>query len=229
MAKALQERADRFPATPGGEADSRTQRQADALVAFAQDWLDTAWNTDGTTTNDDIPAGYGSTVTIFADAAQVAASGGELGGTVAGGPRIGPETLQRMLCEAAVSVVGVAGGRPVTTTARTRAIPPAIRDFVLQRDGGCVIDGCTSRYRLQPHHVTPYAEGGDHDPATLATLCWYHHHIVIHGYGYRLDLDTPPQRRRLTNRPIRPSPQQAPPDSGRRGGQGPRGAGLSAP
>ncbi len=43
------------------------------------------------------------------------------------------------------------------------------RRFVLALDGGCVIDGCASRHRLQPHHIIPRAMGGDHHPDNLAT------------------------------------------------------------
>ncbi|NOY55751.1 MAG: HNH endonuclease [Actinobacteria bacterium] len=55
--------------------------------------------------------------------------------------------------------------------------------------------GCLSRHSA--HHITPYSQGGPTDPENLTTLCWYHHHVVIHGMGYRIDPDTPPQRRRF--------------------------------
>lgn len=68
---------------------------------------------------------------------------------------------------------------------------------MLHRDGGCVVDGCTSRYRLQPHHITPWSEGGRTETGNLATLCWFHHHVVVHLMGYRFDADSPPLRRRF--------------------------------
>jgi hypothetical protein len=79
----------------------------------------------------------------------------------------------------------------------TRAIPPAVRRYVAWRDGGCTIDGCRSRYRLQPHHVRHRADGGGHEPDNLTTLCWYHHHVAIHVSDFRIDPHSPPQRRRL--------------------------------
>ena len=60
-----------------------------------------------------------------------------------------------------------------------------------------MIDGCQARTRLQIHHLTPQTAGVDHDPDNLVTLCWYHHHVAIHRMGYRIDPDSPPQRRRL--------------------------------
>ncbi len=114
------------------------------------------------------------------------------------GPRIGLDALAAILCEGVVVVTGRApDGVPLDMGRRTRVIPPRLRRFVLARDGGCTIAGCTSRYRLQVHHVTPWSEGGATDAANLATVCWYHHHVAIHGRGFAIDPDSPPQRRRL--------------------------------
>jgi len=113
-----------------------------------------------------------------------------------------------MLCTGRVQIVGLDNnGVPVVTSPATRAIPPAIRHAVTHRDGVCVIDGCRSRYRLEPHHILGYADGGSHHPDNLATICWYHHHVAIHGNGYRIDPESPPHRRRL----IRGSPQEPDP------------------
>jgi len=79
----------------------------------------------------------------------------------------------------------------------TKAVPPAIHRFVAWRDGGCTAEGCQSRYRLQPHHIIERSRGGSDDPENLTTMCWYHHHIVIHGLGYSIDPNSPPQRRRF--------------------------------
>ncbi|MEZ5175255.1 MAG: HNH endonuclease [Acidimicrobiia bacterium] len=87
------------------------------------------------------------------------------------------------------------GDNPVFASQATRAIPPAIRDTVLFRDGGCTIDGCNSRYRLEPHHIIPRSEHGTHHPSNLTTLCWYHHHVAIHGNGFRIDTESPPHKR----------------------------------
>lgn len=195
VAKALQERADLFPPPPDGEREGRAQRQADALTALAHDWLDRRGG--------DEPAGRGGAdITVFVDAADLAASDGERGASIAGGPRIGPATLERLLCGGRVGLVSLDRfGRPVAATDHRHAVPPAVRAAVLNRDQGCVIDGCRSRYRLEIHHVRPRIDSGDNDVGNLVTLCWYHHHIAIHGYNNRLEEGTPPQRRRLTRRP----------------------------
>ena len=86
-------------------------------------------------------------------------------------------------------------------------IPRRLRRFVLHRDGAvCTVAGCTSRYRLQIHHITRWADGGRTNPDNLTTLCWFHHHVVIHGQGFTIDPDSPSQRRRLLRPPIHGPP-----------------------
>jgi len=143
------------------------------------------------------PAGN---VTVFVDGTVSDAA--ETGAEIMYGPRVGLNTLEAMLCGGgAVNVVGLDDGVPVVASRASRAIPPAIRQRVAQRDAGCTIDGCTSRYRLQPHHFIRVADGGTNDIDNLTTLCWYHHHVAIHGSGYRIDPESPPHRRRLSRCP----------------------------
>lgn len=198
--KALHDRADEFRQLPFGETATRAQRQADALVAMAQDSLDRDDEAVGDTT--------GSSVTVFVDVDRATGSGGELGAEVEYGPRVGPNTLDELLCSGSVQVVGLHDGRPVVSSDSTRAIPPAVRRFVAWRDGGCTIDGCRSRYRLQPHHIRQRRHGGAHDPENLTTLCWYHHHVAIHGQVFRIDATSPPLRRRLVRSRAGPDPPE---------------------
>lgn len=185
--EALARRGDQLPALPGAAHRPLPQRNADALASIAQDSL-----------GGDPAAGTNSpVVTIFVDADEAGTTRGERGAEIAAGPRVGPATLERVLCEGRVQVVGLRDGGPVAASATSRSIRPSIRRFVLWRDAGCVVDGCSSRYRLQPHHVIPWSEGGGHEPDNLATLCWFHHHVAIHGSGFRLDPGSPKQRRLL--------------------------------
>jgi hypothetical protein len=198
LADALDKRAEAFPEPGDMRRESRRARMADALVSVAQDSLDPP-------AGEDTPARAPGRVSVFVDAGLAGRTGGEAGGELAAGPRIGPATLDRLLCTVPVEVIGFDGMRAVWTSGGSPLIPPATRRLVLQRDGGCVIDGCSSRYRLEPHHVVPCSRGGNNDAGNLATLCWYHHHVKIHGEGYTLDPNTPPQRRRL-----RPPSQEGP-------------------
>jgi Domain of unknown function (DUF222) len=184
--KALTERADEFAVLPDGTRLPRRQRMADALAAMAEDSLER--------TIDHETSSSGPQVTLLVDATEPQRG---IIAEVEYGPRVGPAALETALCTGSVMVVGIADGRPVVTSDSTRAIPPAVRRYVAWRDGGCCADGCTSRYRLQPHHVRLRAQRGDHDPENLRTLCWFHHHVVVHGHGFRIDPESPVGRTRF--------------------------------
>jgi len=190
--QALIRRADTFPALPDGTRPTFGQRQADALTSIAQDSL-TATAGEGTCT---------PLVTVFVDAEQATRTRNKTGVILDSGVRIGPDALDGLLCDSQIETILTTGENPLAVGRRTRTVNPALRRAILQRDACvCTADACTSRYRLQAHHVTPYSQGGPTEPENLTTLCWYHHHVVIHGMGYRIDPDTPPQRRRFLKPP----------------------------
>ncbi len=198
--KAICDRADELRSIGGNLPSTRGQRQLDALGTFALDSL----NSDPD--DESMSSGTGQVV-VFIDAQQDHPV--ETTAEVQYGPRVGPDALEQVQCGGRVQIVGLdADGIPVVTTPATRTIPPAIRHAVAFRDGVCVIDGCASRYRLQPHHITRFTDGGSHHPDSLATLCWYHHHVAVHNNGYRIDPESPPHRRRLTKGP---PPRESPP------------------
>jgi hypothetical protein len=199
VVQALEARADSFPYGPAAHP-SRTTKNADALWAISQDSIT---GDDDATIDTSTPV-----VSVFVDASEAAATNAETGVQIEAGPHIGPNTLQAILCDGVIEVTArTADGTPLALGRRSRVIPPRLRRFVLHRDGGvCTIAGCVSRYRLQVHHLTPWSHGGQTDPANLSTVCWFHHHIAIHGHGFTIDPASPPQRRRL----IRPR-SHAPP------------------
>ena len=128
---------------------------------------------------------------------------------IQGGPRVGVAAIEAILCDGIIEVTArTSDGTPLTMGRRSRTIPPQLRRFILDRDGAaCTIAGCTSRYRLQVHHITRWVDGGRTDPENLTTVCWFHHHIVIHGQGFTIDPHSPPQRRRLLQPPIHAPPR----------------------
>ncbi len=196
--QALTQRGDTLPQLPHREPTTRGQRNADALVAIAQDSLTaTAGNGDGAT----------PLISVFVDAALAAPSRGQAGATLPAGPKVGAQVLEEILCTGATEITLTRDGTPLAATPTTRVVSPRLRRWLLRRDHGCTIDGCRSRYRLQPHHIIPYSHGGTTQPDNLTTLCWYHHHVVVHGHGYQLDPTSPPQRRRF----LRRQPPRAPP------------------
>ncbi|MEA2009201.1 MAG: DUF222 domain-containing protein [Actinomycetota bacterium] len=184
---ALDAKADQLP---NDLAEARTTRHADALWAIS---LDSLAGSDGASIDSATPL-----LSVFMDAGDAAPTSGEAGVWIDGGPRVGPDTLEAILCDGTIEVTArTPNGTPLDMGRRSRVISPRLRRFVLARDDGCTVAGCTSRYRLQAHHIIPWSEGGVTDAANLATLCWFHHHVVVHGRGFRIDYDSPPQRRRL--------------------------------
>ena len=103
---------------------------------------------------------------------------------VLAGPRIGPRALEEILCDGIVQVVGITEtGQPLALGRKARIVDRRLKHHILTRDRGCTVEGCTSRYRLQIHHVIPWSHGGGTDPDHLVTLCWYHHHVAVHREG----------------------------------------------
>ena len=195
--KALAARADELPTPPDAMRPGVGKRQADALVSVCQDSL--------AATADEAPTAT-PLVTVFVDATEATASNGTTGAFIENGPRVGPDTLERILCEGSVEVIArTADGVPLAVGKSGRAIPPKIRRFVLARDGGCCADGCDSQYRLQVHHRVPWTISRSHDPAILATFCWWHHQVVIHQYGYSIDPQSPTGRIRFLPPPRAPN------------------------
>jgi hypothetical protein len=147
-------------------------------------------------------------LTVFLDATFASPTNGEAGVTIESGPQVGPATLEAILCHGVIEVTArTEDGSPLALGRRSRAIPPRLRRAILHRDGAaCTIEGCVSRYRLQIHHIVGWADGGRTDPDNLTTLCWFHHHVVIHGRGFAIDPSSPPQRRRLLRPPIHGPP-----------------------
>jgi hypothetical protein len=174
--KAVDQRADEIVDSAMGLGVA--ERRALALVSICQDSLyeETAPN--------DTPA---SELTVVVDARTATESNGESGVSVLSGPRVGRRALEGVLCNSIAEVIGISeNGRPLDLGRKTRTVSPALRRFVLARDMGCAVDGCSSSYRLEVHHTIPFSEGGSTDAEDLVSLCWFHHHVAIHRLGLEI-------------------------------------------
>ena len=205
---ALDERADQLCRASDGLGDAIDQRRADALVSLATDQQYGPPSTSG-------PAGPAPGVRrpkahIFVDADFAARTDGQAGSGTRRGLAVGRHTLEEILCigTTQVTLVDIDGLTPIPTAGDSPH--PRIHDFIWKRDGGCTADGCTSTYRLEPHHIRERSQGGDHHPDNLTLLCWFHHHVVIHRRGFGIDPKSPTGKRRF----LSPGPQRphAPPD-----------------
>jgi hypothetical protein len=174
--KAVDQRADEIIGTESQM--SVAERRALALIAICQDSL---YATDSAVES---PA---TEVVVTVDARTSARDGGESGVAVLAGPRIGRRALEEILCNGIVEVVGIAeDGEPLSLGRRSRTVSRKLRRHVLGRDGGCTVEGCSSRYRLEVHHTTPWSHGGRTDADDLIALCWFHHHVAVHREGLRI-------------------------------------------
>jgi hypothetical protein len=61
------------------------------------------------------------------------------------------------------------------------------RRAVIRRDGRCRWPGCGRRLRLQVHHLRPRSWGGSDEMANLASVCGYHHGLLIPHGDYVLE------------------------------------------
>ena len=62
-------------------------------------------------------------------------------------------------------------------------LPDPLRTYVLARDGGCRVPGCTHRdpRRLQMDHAVPFPDGPS-DTANTGGVCLAHHQLKTSGY-----------------------------------------------
>jgi Domain of unknown function (DUF222) len=193
VAQILTDRADHQPRLPDGTWEPRPARMADALTGAV---IDSATAT--TIPIDSAPIPAATVVSVFVDAGAATATNGQTGVELAGGTRLGAQALEAILCDSVTEVTAVTtDGQILGVGDRSPTIPPRIRRYIHWRDKMCTADGCTSSYRLQPHHIRHRQHGADNDPRNLTLLCWFHHHVVIHGHGYRVDPHSPPGRLRF--------------------------------
>ena len=169
--KAISERADQLPDSPDGSRGSGSWRRAMALGEVCM--------------SDDAPPVQ---LTVFVDAAEAAATNAESGVVLEAGPRVGRQVLEAILCDADTEVTArTEDGRYLDYGRKQRTAPPALKRALFDKYAGCcAADGCDSRHRLQAHHKTPWALGGTTDQTELVVLCWFHHHIVVHRWGYHI-------------------------------------------
>jgi hypothetical protein len=168
--KVLNEAADQLPEFPDGTRGDQSWRKATGLIELC--------------ISDDPPPAQ---ITVFVDAVEAAASNGQTGVVLEAGPQVGADALAAILCDATTEVIArTENGRLMEYGRRLRTAPPSMRRAILFRDGNaCSADGCESRYRLEAHHIVPWAQGGSTEPDNLISLCWFHHHIVVHERGFQ--------------------------------------------
>ena len=167
-----------FGGSDGEETRSWDQLRADALDLLTSD------NADGS------KASGGSGGRPKAEIIAVADIGVLTGDNPAGrceipgtGP-VPPEVLQRIACDAQLTGVIFADGKPLYHGSTIRTATGAQWRMLIARDGGCV--GCGAGPALcQAHHIVPYARLRRTDIDNLVLVCWRCHHN-IHDHHWRV-------------------------------------------
>ena len=176
MEKAVDQKADEI--IPADQILVVAERRALALAAICQDSL----YQDGSSQE-----GAPVDVAVVVDARFATETNGETGVSVLAGPRLGPGMLEEIICNGNVDLVGITEkSRALDLGRRSRTVGRKLRRHVLHRDSGCTVEGCSSRYRLEVHHVIPWSHGGRTDADNLITLCWFHHHVSVHREGLEI-------------------------------------------
>jgi hypothetical protein len=169
--------------SPDAQA-SHPQRRADALVEMAERAQAAPHSTqreDGSQSK-----GIGADryqVVLHVDAGTLAAS--HRGATprceLEKGPRVTAEAARTIACDASkVEITHGKEGEVLSVGRKTRVIPTALRRAMEARDQGCRAPGCTHR-RVDGHHVTHWADGGETKLSNIVSLCKRHHTAIHEG------------------------------------------------
>ena len=105
--------------------------------------------------------------------------GSTLSGELEEAGLISTETVQRIACDATVSIAVDDDVGHTMYEGRARRLPSdAQRREVKRRDRHCRFPGCTNATFTNAHHVKPWKPDGRTDLDNLALLCEYHHRRV---------------------------------------------------
>ncbi len=91
------------------------------------------------------------------------------------GPVLTADVMELLSCESSVQLLLKNFGKPVSLGLSQAAVPPWLREIILNRDNGCRFPGCSSQRWLDVHHMKHWAKGGRTDTSNLVCLCRRHH------------------------------------------------------
>jgi hypothetical protein len=168
-----------FRAAQGGSAEpprpAARPRNVDAHVAVAESML-----ANGAAPS---PGAERHQVVVHVDADVLAADAGGAGKRceTADGAALSAETARRLSCDASIVAMLDGADGAVNVGRKTRAIPPATRRALADRDRGCRFPGCTNHRFVDGHHIRHWSAGGRTDLDNLVQLCRRHHRLVHEG------------------------------------------------
>ena len=103
---------------------------------------------------------------------------------IPGAGPVPPAVLERIACDAQLTGVIFADGKPLYHGASVRTATGAQWRMLIARDRGCVGCGAPPE-QCQAHHIVPYARCRRTDIDNLVLVCWRCHHN-IHDHHWRV-------------------------------------------
>ena len=169
---------------PGdGSADGEGLRSWDQLRADALDML-TSGTVDGSKTRGSSGGRPKAEIIVVADIGAL--TGDDPAGRceIPGIGPVPPAVLQRIACDAHLTGLLFADGKPLHHGSTVRTATAKQWRALIARDRGCV--GCgTEPARCQAHHIIPFAQSRRTDIDNLVLVCWKCHHN-IHDHHWRI-------------------------------------------
>ncbi len=158
-----------------GEADPRPggRRRGEALVEVCR---------RATAAGDRLPGATKTQlfITVTLDELRNATGSGTVVGSLDSGSLLGPETVRRMACDAAVIPVVLGSEGEILDQGRTQRLFTRSQLTALWlRDRQCTFPGCqVPAHWTDAHHLKHWIDGGPTDLANGALLCGRHHTVV---------------------------------------------------
>lgn len=105
-----------------------------------------------------------------------------------GGSNVSATQAQRLSCNAHIVALYLdPDGKITCSSSPGRLYSKPQRLVMAARDQGCVWAGCDRpASHCEAHHLVPSAEGGETTLDNGGLLCFFHHHLVHDGTGWRL-------------------------------------------
>nr|WP_208383475.1 HNH endonuclease signature motif containing protein [Modestobacter marinus] len=169
---------------PQGDARTRAQQNADALVQLCDNQLAAGSLPTLRTVKPHVVVGID-----LADLVDPAtgAGAGELGF----GATISAARARYLACDGSISrIVMGPDGVPLDLGRDHRVVTPGLRKAVERRDKSCVFAGCGApTWWCDVHHLVHWLHGGETSLNNSALLCERHHTKVHHGFRVARDPD----------------------------------------
>src|SRR4051794_7695189 len=167
---------------PAGDERSQSQRQADALVQWADNTLATGSAPLLRTVKPHVAVTVDLEDLLDPSAGPAAAEMGF-------GATISAARARWVACDADITrIVLDPDGVPLDLGRTQRLVTPALRRAVEARDGHCVFAGCDAPHHwCEVHHVLEWIVGGETSLDNSGLLCERHHTQAHHGFRIHRD------------------------------------------